>query len=91
MRLKVSHQATMSVMCMDLLRDSQIKEELFEFLTSKVAEYPWPEAKAAYIPSGATLKSKGNYSLTSMSNYNHYEADTRIVIHALYDLANCPI
>ena len=37
---------------MQFLRDSVNKEELFAFLTNKVAEHNWPENKAIYITSG---------------------------------------
>ena len=37
---------------MQFLRDSVNREELFAFLTNKVAEHNWPENKAIYITSG---------------------------------------
>jgi len=37
---------------MQFLRDSVNKEELFAFLTSKVAAYNWPEGKTVYMTSG---------------------------------------
>ena len=37
---------------MQFLRDSVNKEELFAFLTNKVAEHNWPVNKAIYITSG---------------------------------------
>ena len=36
---------------MQFQRDSVNKEELFAFLTNKVAEHNWPENKAIYITS----------------------------------------
>lgn len=51
-RRRVSSQAKLPGNWMDFLRVSQNKEELFSFLTSKVAEYESPPGKELYITSG---------------------------------------
>ena len=51
-RRKVSGATKVPPNWMQFLRDSVNKEELFAFLTNKVAEYNWPENKRVYITSG---------------------------------------
>ena len=69
---------------MDFLRDSVNKKELFAFLTSKVAQFTWPPAKAVYVTSGQAVVCIGDS--IPMQNCNHEEADTRIVVHVLHAL-----
>ena len=54
-RRKVAGGTKLPPNWMQFLRDSVNKEELFAFLTNKVAEYNWPENKTVYITSGFTL------------------------------------
>ena len=71
---------------MDFLRDSGNKKELFAFLTSKVAQFSWPPAKAVYVTSGQAVVCIGDSIPMAMQNCNHEEADTRIVVHVLHAL-----
>lgn len=52
LRRKVTGQAKVPGNWMDFLRDSQNKNELFAYLTSKVRDFSWPLEKAVYITSG---------------------------------------
>ncbi|KAK3750309.1 hypothetical protein QZH41_001768 [Actinostola sp. cb2023] len=81
-RRKVSGGTKLPPNWMQFLRDSVNKEELFAFLTSKVAAYNWPEGKTVYVTSGISVISIG--SDRSMPECNHEEADTRIVVHVLH-------
>lgn len=51
-RRKVSGSTKLPPFWVKFLRDSANKEELFQFLTSKVAVYNWPEGRSVYITSG---------------------------------------
>ena len=52
------------------------------FLTSKVAQFSWPPAKAVYVALGQVVVSIGNSMI--MQNYNHEEVDTRTMVHVLH-------
>ena len=69
---------------MDFLRDSVNKKELFAFLTSKVAQFSWPPAKAVYVTSGQAVVCIGD--IIPMQKCNHEEADTSIAVHVLHAL-----
>ena len=84
MRRKVSGKTKLPGNWMDFLRDSVNKKELFAFLTSKVAQFRWPPAKAVYVTSGQAVVCIGDS--IPMQNCNHEEADTRIVVHVLHAL-----
>ncbi|CAB4034500.1 Hypothetical predicted protein [Paramuricea clavata] len=64
------------------LRDPLNKEELFHFLSLKVARHNWPERKTIHVTSGTSVISIG--SATAMTDCTHEEADTRIVVHILH-------
>ena len=64
---------------MDFLRDQNNKKELFALLTSKVIEFVCPPSKVVYVTSGEHVISAGS----DMTNCNHEEADTRVVVHIL--------
>lgn len=51
-RRKVGGGTKLPPKWMQFLRDSLNKEELFKFLTSKVAAFTWPEMKTVYMTSG---------------------------------------
>ena len=84
-RRKVSGQTKLPGKWMDFLCDSEIKKELFAFITSKVAEFTFQLGKAVYITSGESVVSvwSGN---PGMLECNHEEADTRIVVHIVHAL-----
>ena len=67
---------------MDFLCDPCNKDELFAFLTSRVAQFTFPPNKAVYVTSGDSVESTG----PNMVDCNHEEADTRIVVHILHAL-----
>ena len=83
-RRKVSGKTKLPGNWMDFLRDFVNKKELFAFLTSKVAQFSWPPAKAVNVTSGQAVVCIGNN--IPMQNCNHEEADTRIVVHVLHAL-----
>lgn len=81
-RRKVSGNTKLPRNWVDFLRDSINKKELFEFLTAKVVKYNEPLGKNVYITSGAAVALSGLGS--PMEDYNHEEADTRLMVHILY-------
>ena len=54
-RRKVSGKTKLPGNWMDFLGGSVNKKELFAFLTSKVAQFSWPPAKAVYIRASCGL------------------------------------
>lgn len=85
-RRKVSPQAKLPGKWMDFLRDSRNKEELFQLLTCKVADFACPPEKVLYITARQDVLSKNSNS--SIPSCNHEEADTRIVVHLMHALQN---
>ena len=79
MRRKVSSRAKLPRNWMDFLRDQNNKKKLFALLTSKVIESVCPPCKVVYVTSGERVISAGS----DMTNCNHEEADTRVVVHIL--------
>ncbi len=80
MRRKVSGQTKLLGKWMDFLRDSKNKEELFAFLTSKVADYSFSSGSVVYVTSGESVLHSG--STNAMPNCNHEEAnDTPCIRH----------
>ncbi|KAK1891628.1 Protein U3 [Dissostichus eleginoides] len=65
----------------DFLRDPMNKQELFTFLSSKIASTAWPVGKQVFITSGVRVV--GTDTSHFMLPCNHEEADTRIMIHLL--------
>ena len=63
----------------DFLRDSTNKQELFNFLSNKVALTECPDGKQIFITSGTAVISRG--TSRSMPLCGHEEADTRILFH----------
>ncbi len=67
----------------DFLHDSTNKQELFNFLSNKVALTDIPDGKEIFITSGnAVITQDTNHS---MQLCDHEEGDTRILLH-LQDL-----
>ena len=81
-RRKVSSHAKLPSNWMDFLRNPSNKDELFAFLTSKIAHFVFPPSKAVYVTSGQSVIS----ARSNMMNCNYEEADTRIVVHILHAL-----
>ena len=82
-RRKVSDFAKLPSNWMDFLWDPNNKSELFTLLTSKVSNFDFPPNKAVYDTSGHSVISTTS---NTMTNCNHEEADTRIVVHVLHAL-----
>ena len=74
MRRKVSGQTKLPSKWMDFLHDSKNKEELFVFLTKKVAEATFPPDSLVYVTSGESVLHTG--SSNHVPDCNHEEADT---------------
>ena len=53
-------------------------------LTDKIAKFTFPPSKLVYVTSGQSVLHSGSANL--MSDCNHEEADTRIVVHAQHAL-----
>ncbi|KAJ8043846.1 hypothetical protein HOLleu_11123 [Holothuria leucospilota] len=70
----------------DFLRDSKNKQELFAFLTDKIAMTTCPDDKEIFITSGRSVIGAGcNHR---MMECDHEEADTRIMVHVQDALEN---
>lgn len=83
-RRKVSWKTKMPADWKDFLCDSVNKKELFQLLTSKVDSFDWEEGKEVYVTSGKSVLAHGVG--TDMTDCNHEEADTRMIIHLLHAL-----
>ena len=74
----------------DFLHDSKNKEELFSFLSTKVAENAFPpmyvHSKIVFVTSGKSVLCKCSSYL--MPDCNHEEADTSIVVLTSHALQN---
>lgn len=70
----------------DFLRDPTNKQELFAFLSSKIAVVNCPQNKEVVITSGTTTIHRGTDR--SMAPCDHEEADTRLLIHLQDALQN---
>ena len=68
---------------MDFLRHSRNKEELFDFLTHKVANLSCTGEKSLYVTARQDVVSS-----TPMFFCNHEKADARIVVHIMHALEN---
>ena len=69
----------------EFLHDPTNKQELFEFLSCKVADRNCPN-KHVVITSGSSVIIK--VSIRSMESCNNEEADTRLMIHLLDAILN---
>ncbi len=66
----------------DFLHVSENKQQLFEFLTSKVQDHKFPDDLIVVITDGQSVGAVGVQSSEfTFQNCNHEEADTRILIH----------
>ena len=70
----------------DFLRDPTNKQELFAFLSNKIATMDCPEDKEIIVTSGTTAILRGTHR--SMAPCDHEEADTRLMIHLQDALLN---
>ena len=67
-----------------LLRNSQNKEELFQYLSDVAVQSPFNPDKGIYATSGASvLSSDPHADMSMLSPCNHEEADTRVILHVL--------
>lgn len=55
------------------------KQELFAFLTDKIASTEWTEGKEIFATSGISVIARGTGQ--SMGSCDHEEADTRMLVH----------
>ena len=79
LRIKVSGQTKLLRKWNDFLRDARNVKELFDFLTNKLRIMSVPENKETFVTSGDDVIGIGTEH--GMSQCNHEEADTRIIIH----------
>jgi len=61
------------------LRDEKNKQELFHFLSTKIAAFSYPEGKKVFVTQGQDVLT--NERLSEMPSCDHEEADTRLVVH----------
>ena len=85
-RRKVSGSNKLPGKWAEFLHDPPNKQELFEFLSYKVADWNCPANKHVVITSDSSVIIKG--SIRSMELCNHEEADTRLMIHLLDAILN---
>ena len=86
LRRKVSGQAKLPGNWKDFLRDNDNKKELFQYLTSKVSDMVCPAEKVVFVTNGSSVIRVSADLYQPMSDCNHEEADTRIVVHVLHAL-----
>ena len=79
LHIKVSGQTKLPRKWNDFLRDARNVKELFDFLTNKLRIMSVPENKEIFVTSGDDVIGIGTEH--GMSQCNHEEADTRIIIH----------
>ena len=79
LRIKVSGQTKLPRKWSDFLRDARNVKELFDFLTNKLRIMSVPENKEIFVTSRDDVIGIGTEH--GMSQCNHEEADTRIIIH----------
>ena len=93
LRRKVAGKNKLPGKWADFLRDPTNKQELFAFLSNKIANMDCPEGKEIIVTSGVTAIHRGN--TRSMQPCNHEEADTRLIIHLedalLNNCSNCSV
>ena len=70
----------------DVLHDPSNKQEMFTFLSNKIATVDYPEEEDIIITSGVTAIVRGTDR--SMAPSDHEEADTRLLIHLQDALQN---
>ena len=85
-RRKVAGKTKLPGKWPDFLRDSNNKQELFTFLSDKIAAKHFPEGKEVIVTSGDTAIIRG--ANRTMLQCDHEEADTRLVIHLQDSLNN---
>ncbi|MCP3848876.1 MAG: hypothetical protein GY694_01370 [Gammaproteobacteria bacterium] len=72
----------------DFLHVSENKQQLFEFLSSKVKDHKFPDDLIVVIADGQLFGAVGEQSSEfAFPNSNHKEADTRILIHLRHAMA----
>ena len=68
----------------DFLKVGRNKTELFNFLTAQLQQIMIPEGKELYVTLGTTVIKCGSSNVSSMTDCNHEEADTRIFVHVAH-------
>ena len=68
------------------LRDGKNKQELFEFLSNKIAAFKYPESKEVFVTQRQSVMT--NERTLEMPSCNHEEADTRLIVHIVNALTN---
>ena len=63
------------------LRDEKNKQELFEFLSTKIVAFDYAESKEVFVTKGQNVLT--NKITLQMSSCDHEEADTRLIIHTI--------
>ncbi len=72
----------------DFLHVSENKQQLFEFITSKVQDHKFPDDLIVIITDGQSVGAVGvKSSEFAFPNCNHDEADTFIFIHLRHEMA----
>eukprot|EP00732_Lithocolla_globosa_P000245 Lithocolla_globosa_v1_NODE_60_length_7376_cov_322.464554.p6 type:complete len:178 gc:universal NODE_60_length_7376_cov_322.464554:5474-6007(+) len=72
------------------LRDSKNKTELSVFLSQKIAAYEYPQGKQVIATLGPDVIASLNTEVERfVSNCDHEEADTRMILHILHALLYC--
>ena len=85
-RRKVAGKTKLPGNWADFLRDANNRQELFSFLSNKIATAVCPEEKEIIVTSGTSVILLG--TSRSMETCDHEEADTRLLIHLQDGLLN---
>ena len=78
-RRKVAGKNIVPTNWMGFLRDEKNKQELFQFLSSKIAAFHYTSNKQVYVTEGQGVLT--NRTTLEMSSCDHEEADTRLIVH----------
>ena len=78
-RKKVAGRNKVPTNWMGFLRDEKKQQELFDFLSSKIAAFDYADNKEVFVTQGQRILT--NIPTLEMSSCDHEEADTRLVVH----------
>ena len=85
MRREVTGRNKLPRNWIDFLQNSENKQQLFSFLSHKLASMEYVEGKQVIVTTGTSVAPA---NINRMQPCNHEEADTRMVVHLVYALDN---
>ena len=80
-RRKVAGKNIVPTNWMGFLRDENNKQELFEFLSSRIATFSYSDGKEVFVTQGQEVLT--DRITLEMPSCDHEEADTRLIVHII--------